>query len=170
MINWYKKVVFENYANFNGRARRSEYWYYTLASVIISIVLTILDSVLGLKIGSSDSGILSSIYSLAVIVPGLAVATRRIHDIGKSGWIIVIVYAIMIVAAVVLVVGSLGAIAGQASFGLAMILPILVILALAIYMLVLFCTNGDNGQNEYGPDPKAEGGQEINEIGVEQVS
>lgn len=170
MIDWYKKVVFENYANFNGRARRSEYWYYTLASIIIGIILMVIDSVLNLKIGSSDSGILNSIYSLAVIVPGLAVATRRIHDIGKSGWIIVIVYAIMIAAAVVLVVGSLGAIAGQASFGLAMILPILVIFAVAIYMLVLFCTEGDNGQNEYGPDPKAEGGQEINEIGVEQVS
>ncbi len=79
MFNWYKKVVFENYANFSGRARRSEYWYFTLANFIIAIVTVMLDKALGLKFGTN------SIYSLAVFIPGLAVAVRRLHDIGKSG-------------------------------------------------------------------------------------
>ncbi|OXB01108.1 hypothetical protein B0A75_05950 [Flavobacterium oncorhynchi] len=91
MIEWYKKVVFENYANFSGRARRSEYWYYTLASVIISIILSTLDNFAGLTFGLADSGILSSIYSLLVFLPGLGVMVRRLHDAGKSGWFILVV-------------------------------------------------------------------------------
>lgn len=91
MIEWYKKVVFENYANFSGRARRSEYWYYTLASVIISIILSTLDNFAGLTFGLADSGILSSIYSLLVFLPGLGVMVRRLHDVGKSGWFILVV-------------------------------------------------------------------------------
>ncbi|MRX69192.1 Uncharacterized membrane protein YhaH, DUF805 family [Flavobacterium resistens] len=91
MIEWYKKVVFENYANFSGRARRSEYWYYTLATIIISIILAILDFSLGLTIGDSGAGILRAIYGLLVLLPGLAVMVRRLHDVGKSGWFFLII-------------------------------------------------------------------------------
>lgn len=91
MIEWYKKVIFENYANFNGRARRSEYWYYALASALISLVLMIVDNVAGLTFGVGESGILGGIYSLAVLLPGLAVLVRRLHDVGKSGWFFFIV-------------------------------------------------------------------------------
>ncbi|WP_163409293.1 DUF805 domain-containing protein [Flavobacterium ajazii] len=91
MIEWYKKVVFENYANFNGRARRSEYWYYTLATIIISIILSIIDKTTGLTFGLAESGIISSLYSLFVFLPGLAVLVRRLHDVGKSGWFAFIV-------------------------------------------------------------------------------
>ena len=78
--------VLNNYANFNGRARRSEYWYWTLAVTLVSCALTFLIRL------SGDSGILhglltgiESLFSLAVLVPGLAVCWRRLHDIGKSG-------------------------------------------------------------------------------------
>lgn len=87
MIEYYKKVVFENYTNFTGRARRAEYWYYVLASVIIAIVLAIIDGVFGLEFGGQlKLGILGMVYSLAVLIPGLAVVVRRLHDVGKSGW------------------------------------------------------------------------------------
>ena len=92
MIEWYKKVVFENYVNFNGRARRSEYWYYTLVTVIISIILTIIDKTTGLTFGIAESGIISSVYSLLVFLPGLSVLVRRLHDVGKSGWFFFIVF------------------------------------------------------------------------------
>lgn len=85
MFNWFLKVVKENYANFEGRARRSEYWYFTLVSVLISIVLRIIDSVVG-----SEIGIVGLIYSLAVLVPSIAVGVRRLHDIGKSGWYLLV--------------------------------------------------------------------------------
>ena len=72
--------VLSQYANFNGRARRSEYWYYVLAYAIISAVLNALAQY------SSIFTILSGIFGLALICPTLAVAVRRLHDIGKSGW------------------------------------------------------------------------------------
>jgi len=71
--------VLSKYVDFSGRARRSEYWYFTLAYAIVSIIVGIIAKVTGLNI-------LSTILSLAVLLPSLAVGARRLHDIGKSGW------------------------------------------------------------------------------------
>ncbi len=93
-FNYYLKVVKDNYANFNGRARRSEYWYFVLYNLLISIVLTAIDGALGLEtIGVAD------VYSLGVIVPSIAVAIRRMHDVGKSGWFCLIPIYNLILAA-----------------------------------------------------------------------
>jgi len=81
-MNYYVKVL-QNYFNFNGRARRSEFWYFTLFNVIISFVL-------GLVGGFTGLSIISTIYSLAVLAPSIAVAVRRMHDVGKSGWFVLI--------------------------------------------------------------------------------
>ncbi len=119
-FNYFVKVL-KNYANFNGRARRSEYWYYTLFSFIISIILIFADQAIG-----SEEGILGLIFSLGTIIPSIAVGVRRMHDVGKSGWYLLI----------------------------------------PIYNLVLACTNGQTGGNEYGDDPKGDPLQEeINAIG-----
>lgn len=85
MINWYLKVVKENYANFSGRARRSEFWYFVLVNLGISIVLSIIDYVTGI-------GFLSMIYGLAVLVPGIAVGVRRLHDIDKDSIMIILAF------------------------------------------------------------------------------
>lgn len=81
------KTIQENYCNFNGRARRSEYWWFCLANVIVSFVLSIVG---GLLAAMTDIKvlpiILSIIYSLAVLLPGIGLVVRRLHDIGKSGW------------------------------------------------------------------------------------
>lgn len=91
MIEWYKKVVFENYANFKGRARRSEYWYFVLANMIVAIIAMIIDKVAGLNFEPLPYGWLYIANALFTIVPGLAVAVRRLHDIGKSGWFFLII-------------------------------------------------------------------------------
>lgn len=83
MINWYLKVVRDNYVNFSGRARRSEYWYFVLCNFLISIVLGIIGYVLGLSF-------ISNIYGLALLLPSLAVSVRRLHDVNKSGWFLLI--------------------------------------------------------------------------------
>lgn len=78
--------VFNNYVNFEGRARRSEYWYFVLFNILVSLVFGVLLSLV--KEGSALYRIfmgLSSLYSLAVFLPSLAVVWRRLHDIGKSG-------------------------------------------------------------------------------------
>ena len=82
-MQWYLKVL-RQYTDFNGRARRTEYWMFTLFSVIISVVLAILDAVLDTYAGGF--GLLGVLYSLAVLLPSLAVGARRLHDTGRSAW------------------------------------------------------------------------------------
>ncbi|MEW1720158.1 DUF805 domain-containing protein [Streptomyces sp. NPDC093109] len=81
-MNWYLDVL-KNYAGFSGRARRQEYWMFFLFNIIAAIVVAIIGSVL-------DLGILSTIYALAVFIPTLAVGVRRLHDTGKSGWMLLL--------------------------------------------------------------------------------
>lgn len=70
-------LFFSRYADFKGRSRRSEYWWVMLFSVIVSVVLVLLPDSLAF---------LSSLWSLAILVPSLAICIRRLHDVGKSGW------------------------------------------------------------------------------------
>ncbi len=88
-MNWYLKVL-KQYADFNGRARRKEYWMFVLFNTIFSILAMALDNVLGIAIEAVGYGPLYGLYVLTVLIPGLAVLTRRLHDIGKSGWMILI--------------------------------------------------------------------------------
>lgn len=83
-MDWYLKVL-RNYANFQGRARRKEYWMFVLVNLIVSFGLGIVDGILGLKT-ASGIGTLGAVYSLAVLVPSIAVGARRLHDLDKSGW------------------------------------------------------------------------------------
>jgi uncharacterized membrane protein YhaH (DUF805 family) len=86
-MQWYIDVL-KKYAVFSGRARRKEFWMFVLFSTIISIILSIIDRLIGTDYGSgtTSGGILSSIYGLAVLVPTIAVAVRRLHDTNRSGW------------------------------------------------------------------------------------
>lgn len=87
--NWYLKCL-KQYADFSGRARRKEYWMFALFNMIFFIVAMILDNVLGLTVGELPYGAFYFLYALAVLIPGLAVSVRRLHDVGKSGWMILI--------------------------------------------------------------------------------
>ncbi len=115
-MEWYMKVVKENYANFKGRARRKEYWMFFLFNMIFVMVLAIVDFVIG------TFPLLYGIYLLGLIIPSLAVFVRRMHDIGKSGWWIFI--------GLIPLIGT-------------------------IWLLVLLCTDGNTGENSYGPSTKA---------------
>ncbi|MFC0676549.1 DUF805 domain-containing protein [Lysobacter korlensis] len=84
-MDWYLKVL-KQYFDFSGRARRKEYWMFLLFSVIVSIVLGIVDVMAGLTMLGGTMGTLGSIYALAIIIPSLAVGARRLHDIDRSGW------------------------------------------------------------------------------------
>jgi uncharacterized membrane protein YhaH (DUF805 family) len=121
-MKWYLKVL-NQYADFSGRARRSEYWMFTLFNVIFAIVAMILDNVLGTAIQGIGYGLIYILYVLVLFIPGLAVAARRLHDVGKSGWMFLIV-----------------------------LIPIVG----AIWLLVLFCKDGQPGDNKWGQNPKEE--------------
>lgn len=84
-MNWYLKVL-QNYANFEGRARRKEYWMFFLFNMLISYGLQIIAVV-------TETPILFFVYvlyALGVLIPSIAVGVRRMHDVGKSGWFIIV--------------------------------------------------------------------------------
>ena len=78
-FDWYLKCIKGHYADFEGRARRTEYWMFLLVNVLIAFVLGIIAAMTGFRA-------LSTLYSLAVLLPGIAVGVRRLHDTGRSGW------------------------------------------------------------------------------------
>ena len=84
-MDWYLQAL-KKYAVFEGRARRKEYWFFVLFSVIGSIVLAFLDAMIGTIDLDTGVGMLSGIYSLAILIPSIAVAVRRLHDTDRSGW------------------------------------------------------------------------------------
>lgn len=109
-MQWYLKVL-QNYIGFSGRARRKEYWMFTLINFIVIIILSILESLLGLP------GFISGLYSLAVLIPGLAVSVRRLHDTGKSGWWLLLSFIPIIGAIILLVFFALDSEDGANQYG-----------------------------------------------------
>ena len=119
----------KRYAEFSGRSRRSEYWWYTLLLVLMSIVVRLLfgaspDPLNPFAFPQIFGGWLSFLLVVATIIPSLGVAVRRLHDRGKSGWW----YFILLVP----IIGG-------------------------IVLLVWFCQEGESGPNRFGPDPKGRG-------------
>ncbi|MCL1947381.1 MAG: DUF805 domain-containing protein [Chitinivibrionia bacterium] len=129
---------FQNYAKFNGRARRREYWGFVLFNWIavfsVGLIGGLIGGViagfmagnatdgaeLGAKLGSKIGGNLSNLYALFALVPGLAVCVRRLHDTGRSAWNILWIFTIIGV----------------------------------IPFFIWLCCNGQNGENKYGANPK----------------
>lgn len=101
-MNWYIEVI-KKYAVFNGRARRKEYWYFFLFNLLISFVITFGDALTGTLDPDTGYGLLSAIYSLAVLIPSIAVSVRRLHDTNRSGWWLLIALIPLIGAIVLLV-------------------------------------------------------------------
>ncbi|MCR5140082.1 MAG: DUF805 domain-containing protein [Bacteroidaceae bacterium] len=183
------KTCFRKYAVFKGRACRSEFWWFTLFTFLVSIAL---DFLLGLfmiplifkgqfnaeSINSVSTPfyIVSLVVGLALLLPTLGVLVRRLHDRDKSGWWVGILYIVeAIFVALSLVAGlTLFAIgenpantADDIPFGMLFLVALLAILlfAYAILLLVWCCQRGTIGYNKYGPDPLA--AEEENVVDVE---
>ena len=90
------RTCFSKYVDFSGRARRSEYWYFALFTFLLGIVASILDAILGTDYDTGSGGLVNTLASLAVLVPSLAVAARRLHDTGRSGWWLLLIFVIII--------------------------------------------------------------------------
>lgn len=84
-MNWYIEVL-KKYADFSGRARRKEYWYFALFNLIITFILGMIDGFTGSFSTKAGIGILGGIYMLAVLIPSISVSVRRLHDTDRSGW------------------------------------------------------------------------------------
>lgn len=80
------RTCFSKYVDFSGRARRSEFWYFLLFSFLVQVVTSIVDAIIGTDFDDTSGGLISTVASLALLLPSIAVTARRLHDIGKSGW------------------------------------------------------------------------------------
>jgi uncharacterized membrane protein YhaH (DUF805 family) len=84
-MNWYIEAV-KKYATFTGRARRKEYWYFTLFNIVIVIPLTLIDMMTGTFSKEANMGLFSGLFILAILIPSIAVSIRRLHDTNRTGW------------------------------------------------------------------------------------
>ena len=118
-MEWYLHVL-KKYDEFRGRASKKELWKFVVYNLVFVGSAIAIDNILGTTAAGLPYGLFNYFYILGVIIPGVAVAIRRLHDVGKSGW-----------------------------FSLIILIPIVGI----IWLLVLLCTNGIDGENEYGSNP-----------------
>ncbi|MFT6913881.1 MAG: uncharacterized membrane protein YhaH (DUF805 family) [Motiliproteus sp.] len=95
--------AWKNYASFSGRTRRREYWFFILFNILVSIGLSFIDGVSGTFNPQSGMGLLGGLYTLAMIIPAIALGSRRLHDINRTGWWQLIML-IPLVGALVLIV------------------------------------------------------------------
>jgi len=116
-MDWFLVVVKERYAQFSGRARRSEYWYFYLFYVLIVIGLAIVDGISGTRNATAGVGLFSGVFGLAMLIPSLAVSVRRLHDTGRSGWWLLIALVPVIGAIVLLVFVLLDSAPGANQYG-----------------------------------------------------
>jgi uncharacterized membrane protein YhaH (DUF805 family) len=110
-VNWYLDVL-KKYAVFSGRARRQEYWMFTLFNIIAVVVFAIIDNAL---LGVYPA--LTAVYILAVLLPSLAVTVRRLHDTGRSGWWYLIAFVPLVGGIVLFVFTVLEGEAQQNAYG-----------------------------------------------------
>ena len=148
--------VFRNYANFNGRARRSEFWWFVLFSVISQMIMNLIPFV-------------GFIYALALIVPSLAVTARRLHDTNRTAWWMLL-YLVPILGFIVLAIMFVALLGLEALdpwetsdvewgvLGVLFLIWLLVSIAAWIVLLVFQIMPGTVGPNRYGPDPLRQGG------------
>lgn len=115
-MNWYLEVL-KKYAVFTGRARRKEYWYFVLFNIIISVILSAIDGMMGSYNAETGMGLLGSIYILAILLPAIGVSIRRLHDTGRSGWWLLIGFVPLIGAIVLIVVMLKNSKPGQNQYG-----------------------------------------------------
>ena len=88
-MDWYLEAL-KKYAVFEGRSRRKEYWFFGFFNAIFSVVLVIADVLFGTSGGAFSPGLLSTLYTVGVFLPALAVLVRRLHDTNRSGWWVLI--------------------------------------------------------------------------------
>ncbi len=166
------KQVLRKYADFNGRAARSEYWWWVLATFIFGMALGTLDAFIVSIIDQEwASSPLTTIFHLAILLPNLAVSARRLHDIGKSGWWVLVWFVLAVIGWIPAVVGFVlwllgGALEGQFDSGsfvpliVGGAITLLLALGLLLWIILWMARQGESGPNRYGPDPRVATGQE----------
>lgn len=158
------KICFQKFFDFTGRARRSEYWWFVLFQVLVSIPCAFLDGILEAAVGFS---FVNSVASLVLFFPSMTVSFRRLHDIGRSGWWIGVSIILVLIGLLALVASvsfsgvdwtddtAVGSALFSAKLPLVW-LPIIASIILCIIVFIFSLLDSEKGENKYGPSPKYE--------------
>lgn len=172
MLMHWMLMPLRRYAEFSGRSRRKEYWMFILFQMLVYVALMVVGSMVGAAamMATADTSALEGaggaaiaifavygLFSLAMLIPTIAVTVRRLHDTNRTGWWFLaplIPYAVM--------AGSIFILADSPDMALAIsAVAGIVALVLGIVVLVFMFLNGTSGPNKYGPDPKAPNDSEV---------
>ena len=163
------KSCLRKYVGFRGRATRAEYWWWVLGITVVSTILSIIEGII-FGFGGDSLERPSSLFQLAVLLPGLAVTARRLHDIGRTGWWQLVWIVAGILATIPLIIGLVASLGGmilmfsvESDFSMAAIAPLIVGLlisvaiwiGLAVWIIWWMVKQGQAGPNQHGPDPRA---------------
>jgi len=143
------RTCFSKYATFNGRAPRSEYWYFVLFGVIAGVVGNLINIAAGVPIASA-------LIELVLLLPGIAVLVRRLHDVDRTGWWAL--FPIPVLIGIVMLLGLLHAVGAERFPAVVLLVGMvvwIVTVVVSIVLLVWACTRGTRGPNRFGPDPLA---------------
>lgn len=106
-----------NYANFSGRARRKEYWMFTLFYIIAYLVLSFIDGIIGTFSMQTGIGLLGGLFALASLLPAISVSVRRLHDTDRSGWWLLLAFIPIIGGLVLFIFYIMDSTPGENRFG-----------------------------------------------------
>jgi uncharacterized membrane protein YhaH (DUF805 family) len=174
ILDYFKSCLTTDYANFNGRARRLEYWGFILFTFLISSATSIIDNAI-FDMTESNVRLLSfgTLATLALFIPSMSVAVRRFHDTNRRGWFPILLNTISLSFIAVIADLQTYSTTGTTNIWrdpkiIAFVAIAVVVIIGGIITLVVCFTEGTHGTNHYGSDPKnPEFDNEINEIGLE---
>ena len=160
------KQCLRKYGDFSDRATRAEFWWWQVFAWIGSSIFGAVDSSIASFTGGDGFSPFAWIFGLATLLPGLAVGARRLHDIGKTGWWILVWAAIIILGLIPFAVGLAfagvnGLFDGQwdkttvSPLLLGLLVSLLVWLVVVVWWVAWMTRQGEAGPNRYGPDPRA---------------
>ncbi len=163
------KSCLRQYVGFRRRATRAEYWWWVLGITVVSTILSIIEGII-FGFGGDSLERPSSLFQLAVLLPGLAVTARRLHDIGRTGWWQLVWIVAGILATIPLIIGVVASLDGmtlmfsvESDYSMAAIAPLIIGLlisaaiwvGLAVWIIWWMVKQGQAGPNQHGPDPRA---------------
>jgi uncharacterized membrane protein YhaH (DUF805 family) len=144
----------KKYATFAGRARRKEYWWFVLFSILLTWLALAADvAISGIDaLIAGEGGIVQRIVSLALLVPSLAVAVRRLHDTDRRGW-----WLLLPLVPALIVGGAAAAVIAGSEVAVNILLAAALLLGIgSVLLMVWYCSRGTIGENRFGPDPISE--------------
>ena len=162
-VDWAKRPI-QKYADFSGRAPRPEYWWFVLAVIIAYVIVSIIESILGInRMVGGIYGPLTVLLMLGTFIPSIAVGVRRLHDTNRSGWWLLLPLVPYCLAMVLGGAAMVSAARGGSSAGMmagAGIAGIFMLVGAvgAVVLLIFYCMPGTPGDNRYGPNPYGAGG------------